>query len=60
MKPLSALVVGLALMTLAAPVGAQAWRGGRGGGGPHGGYPMARGPGPQPYRGGPGGPVGQP
>jgi Peptidase propeptide and YPEB domain len=61
MKPLSALVVGLVLMALAAPVAAQGWRGGHGGGGPRGGgYPMARGPAPQPFRGGPGGPGGQP
>ena len=63
MKPLSALVVSLVLMALAAPAGAQGWNGGRGGGGrgggePRGGYPMARGPAPQPYRGGPGGPGG--
>jgi len=60
MKPLSALVFGLVLTALAAPVGAQGWRGGHGGGGgPRGGYPMARGPAPQPFR-GPGGPGGQP
>ena len=59
MKRLSALVVGLVLMALAAPVGAQGWRGGHGGGGPRGGgFPMARGPAPQPFRGGPGGPGG--
>ena len=56
MKRLSALVVGLVLMALAAPAGAQGWRGGHGGGGPRGGgFPMARGPAPQPFRGGPGG-----
>ena len=48
MKRLSALVVGLVLMALAAPAGAQGWRGGLGGGGPRGGgFPMARGPAPQ-------------
>jgi hypothetical protein len=61
MKPLPALVVGLVLAALAAPVGAQGWNGGHGGrggpSGPRGGYPMARGPAPQVYR---GGPVGQP
>jgi hypothetical protein len=56
MKRLSALVVGLVLMALAAPAGAQGWRGGHGGGGPRGGgFPRARGPAPQPFRGGPGG-----
>jgi hypothetical protein len=49
MKPMPALAVGLVLAALAAPAGAQGWNGGHGGRG----YPQARGPAPQVYRGGP-------
>ncbi len=58
MKPMPALVVGLVLAAIAAPVSAQGWHGGHGGGGR--GFPEGRGPGPvyrgpqpQPFRGGP-------
>jgi hypothetical protein len=55
MKPMPALVVGLVLAVLAAPVGAQGWNGGHGGRGysqPRGAAPQSyRGPQPQPFRG---------
>ncbi|HEX4198248.1 MAG TPA: PepSY domain-containing protein [Caulobacteraceae bacterium] len=59
MKLMPAIAAGLVLAALTAPVGAQGWNGGRGGGGPHGGgFPGARGfsgphggPAPQAYRG---------